>query len=90
MGTQKNRLNETVLLGTQNICLDCWERKYLLLYAQTFCLHAPGPINYNDGTAKNENGIGPVKQVFAFMYFTININRLIDTVFWGIPNVCFG
>ena len=24
MGTQKNRLNETVLLSTQNICLDSW------------------------------------------------------------------
>ena len=26
-GTQKNPLNETVLLSTQNICLDCWVRK---------------------------------------------------------------
>ena len=24
-GTQKNRLNETVLLGTQNICENWWE-----------------------------------------------------------------
>ena len=24
VGTQKNRLNETVILSTQNICLDCW------------------------------------------------------------------
>ena len=28
MGTQKNRLNETVLLGTQNM-LKLWIRKYL-------------------------------------------------------------
>ena len=27
VGTQKNRLDETVLLSTQNICLDCWIRK---------------------------------------------------------------
>ena len=28
MGTQKNRLNETVLLSIQNICLDCWVKNY--------------------------------------------------------------
>ena len=27
VGTQKNRLNETVLLSTQNICIDYWVRK---------------------------------------------------------------
>ena len=27
VGTQKNRLNETVLLSTQNICLNLWIRK---------------------------------------------------------------
>ena len=27
VGTQKNRLNETVLLSTQNTCLNCWVRK---------------------------------------------------------------
>ena len=27
VGTQKNRLNETVLLSTQNICLNWWVRK---------------------------------------------------------------
>ena len=27
VGTQKNRLNETVLLSTQNMCLYCWVRK---------------------------------------------------------------
>ena len=26
MGTQKNRLNKTVLLSTQNRCLDSWEK----------------------------------------------------------------
>ena len=38
MGTQKNRLNETGLLSTQNICLTLWARKYLQFYAENFCL----------------------------------------------------
>ena len=38
MGTQKNRLNETVLLSTQNRCLNLWVRKYLQFYAQKLCL----------------------------------------------------
>ena len=29
VGTQKNRLNETVLLSTQNICSNGWIRIYL-------------------------------------------------------------
>ena len=37
MGTQKNRLNETVLLSTHNI----WIRKYSKFYAQKFCLSKP-------------------------------------------------
>ena len=32
VGTQKNRLNETVLLSTLNICLNCWVRKYSQFY----------------------------------------------------------
>ena len=27
VGTQKNRLNETVILNTQNTCFSRWERK---------------------------------------------------------------
>ena len=41
MGTQKNRLNETVLLSTQNICLTLWVRKYLQFYTEMFCLSKP-------------------------------------------------
>ena len=33
VGTQKNRLNETVLLSTQNTCLNWWVRKQLQFYA---------------------------------------------------------
>ena len=36
VGTQKNRLNETVLLSIKNICLKFWLRKYLLFYAEFF------------------------------------------------------
>ena len=32
--TQKNRLNETVLLSTQNISLILWVRKHLQFYAE--------------------------------------------------------
>ena len=36
VGTQKNRLNETVLFSTQNVSLNLWVRKYLHFYAQKF------------------------------------------------------
>ena len=36
VGTQKIRLNETVLLSTQNICLKLWGRTYLQFYAENF------------------------------------------------------
>ena len=38
MGTQKNRLNETVLLSTQNTCLNWWVRMYLQFYANKISL----------------------------------------------------
>ena len=41
VGTQKNRLNETVLLSTQNTCKNWWVRKYSQLYANIFCLSRP-------------------------------------------------
>ena len=41
VGTQKNHLNEMVLLSTQNIYLDCWVRKQLQFYSQKFCLTGP-------------------------------------------------
>ena len=41
MGTQNNRLNETVLLNTQNICKKLWVRKYLQLYTEKNCLAQP-------------------------------------------------
>ena len=41
MGTQKNRLNETVLLSTQNTCLNGWISKYLQFYAYFSCLSKP-------------------------------------------------
>ena len=41
VGTQKNRLNETVLLSTQNICYKLWVRKYLQFYAEFFFSSKP-------------------------------------------------
>ena len=41
VGTQKNRLKETILLSTQNICIIWWVRKYLQLYAEKLCLSKP-------------------------------------------------
>ena len=46
MGTQKNRLNETVLLSTQNIYLIHWVRKYLQFYAENLGLSKPVRIAY--------------------------------------------
>ena len=41
MGTQKNHLNKTVLLSTQNICSNWWISIYLQFYTQNFCLFKP-------------------------------------------------
>ena len=41
MGTQKNRLNETVLLSSQNTCSNRWVRKYLQFYAKNVSLSRP-------------------------------------------------
>ena len=41
MGTQKNHLNKTVLLSTQNICSNWWISIYLQFYTQNFCLSKP-------------------------------------------------
>ena len=41
VGTQKNRLNETILLSTQNISSRCWISNYLQFYARKLCLSKP-------------------------------------------------
>ena len=41
VGTQKNRLIETVLLSTQNTCLKGCERKYSKFYKLKVCLSGP-------------------------------------------------
>ena len=46
VGTQKNRLNETVLLSTQSICLNLWIKKYFLFYNHKFCLSKVKPMMY--------------------------------------------
>ena len=49
VGSQKNHLNEIILLSTQNICLIRWVRNYLQYYALIFCLFKPmimGHVNF--------------------------------------------
>ena len=41
MGDQKNRLNDTVLLITQDICFKLWVREYLQIFAEKLCLAKP-------------------------------------------------
>ena len=70
MGTQKNRLNETVLLSTQNIMLKQMGKKIfimcftfkvdrsldVLFYAQKFCLSKPMSLPTDDLTPLTWNG----------------------------------
>ena len=51
MGTQKNCLNETVLLSNQNTCLNRWIRKQSQFYAHKFCL--TGPMKRRHWLVKN-------------------------------------
>ena len=41
VGTQKNRLYETVLLSTQNKCLKLWIRKFIPNLCSKFLLNGP-------------------------------------------------
>ena len=41
MGTQKNRLDETVFLSPDKLCYKLWVSKYLQFYAEIFCLSKP-------------------------------------------------
>ena len=60
MGTQKNGLNETVLLSTQNICQKLWVRKKLQFYQEFFvylnlcCCFSGG--TYNNQTRMDQSG----------------------------------
>ena len=59
MGTQKNRLDETVLLTTQDLCLNQWPRNYSHINAQKVCLTGPilvrrwGICHYSEYMGKN-------------------------------------
>ena len=41
MGTQKNRLNETVLLSSQNMFKLMGKKFFLQFYAEIYCLSKP-------------------------------------------------
>ena len=43
---KKNRLDETVILSTQNICFKLRVRKYLQFYTENFCLSKPMFISF--------------------------------------------
>ena len=53
MGAQKNRLNETVLLSTQNTCLTSWLRKYSHFYAKK--AHLTGPMRKQSSGCMNND-----------------------------------
>ena len=55
MGTQKNRLNETILLSTQNICYNVLVRKYSDFYAEHFCLSKPVSCFFQLREIRHEN-----------------------------------
>ena len=42
--TQKNRLDETVLLSTNNICENCWRRKDSPIYAKNVLWERSGSV----------------------------------------------
>ena len=50
VGDQKNRLNEMVLLSTQNICYKLWVRKYFQFYAENICLSKPMALTASAGS----------------------------------------
>ena len=56
VGTQKNRLNETVLLSTQNICYNLWVRGYWQFYAENLCLSEPMHCVYLDLCRNPQHG----------------------------------
>ena len=51
VGTQKNCLDETVLVSTHNICWKLWVKKYWQFYAENVC--SSKPVDENGST----NGI---------------------------------
>ena len=55
VGTQNNRLSETVLLSTQNICSNWWIRKYLKFNAKKFCLSKLMALPASKGKEREES-----------------------------------
>ena len=81
MGTQKNRLSETILLSTQNISSRCWISNYLQFYAQKLCLSKPMDIYIIKKKLTmhiihvNDLDIGEyrAKQTFFFFFFRADL-----------------
>ena len=75
MGTQKNRLNETVLFHTQNTCLNWWVRKYSQFYAKFFRL--TGPMYFN------KHFVNQKKWIPYFKRGTIRFKCTPHTLIWN-------
>ena len=60
MDTQKNRLNE---MGTENICLNVWVRKYLQVYAEY--IFSQPDIDYASPNAADHDEVFFVTALFA-------------------------
>ena len=77
MGTQKNRLNEAVLLSTKNICCKLLVRKYLQFYAGKFCLSKP----VGESCSEESIGLQVVNVYFVcnlqYLHFSIYVSKLI-------------
>ena len=69
VGSQKNRLNETVLLSTQNLCYNWSIRKYWQFYAQKFCLSWPMTAKTPISKHKKRG----VARSLTFLFFNENI-----------------
>ena len=67
VGTQKNRFNETVLPGTQNICSDWWIRKYQQFYTKILFTRGPG----------NDWFTSPYCELNMFIYHLKNTQNLL-------------
>ena len=79
MGTQKNRLDETVLLRTQNTCLNLMNKKIISTLRYFLCLTGP---------MKQFQGYSRIRvKVNEFDYLKVMVMSLINFILWRwIPN----
>ena len=76
MGTQKNNLNETVLLGTKNTCLNWWVRKLLQFYAKN--VYFSGPMTTYSKTCVKRPPSKKHKLIFATNYRLMQVINIAE------------